>query len=229
MSFLTPRLFAIANMISDREVVADIGTDHAYLSIYLAKDKRASKIFATDINEKPLAVAKNNIMSFGVADKIELLLADGIEWIREKDLKISSCIMAGMGSGTILKILEDDCKNIDCYVISSNTDVEPIRKWAKSKKYFIEREEIILDNDIIYEIIKINKFAGQKIKTKEDLIFGPILYKTKHNQYFLTKWMEEEQKLTTLLNQIPKNEKKYKEFLKRKNIITKMLKKENSN
>jgi tRNA (adenine22-N1)-methyltransferase len=78
MSFLTPRLFAIAKMVDIEDVVADIGTDHAYLPIYLAKDNKAKKIYACDINEKPLEVAKHNINSFDVKDKIELILSDGI-------------------------------------------------------------------------------------------------------------------------------------------------------
>ncbi|AHI53067.1 tRNA (adenine(22)-N(1))-methyltransferase [Spiroplasma culicicola] len=226
MSFLTPRLFAIASMVSYGEVVADIGTDHAYLSIYLAKDSKAVKIYATDINEKPLQTAKNNILSFGVKDKVETILANGIEWTKEQDIKINSCIIAGMGSTTILDILKMDNNNIDCYIISSNTGVEPIRQWAKQKKYFIESESIIIDNEIIYEIIKINKFAGQKIKSKQDLLFGPILKKDTTNQLFVQKWMSEEQKIMELIKQIPKKEKKVKLLKQKQKLISKMLKKE---
>ncbi|QBQ07892.1 tRNA: m1A22 methyltransferase [Spiroplasma gladiatoris] len=227
MSILTPRLLAITKMISDGEVVADIGTDHGYIAIYLAKDNKAKKIYATDISEKPLSVAKNNIASFGVSEKIETILANGISWTKSKEIKISSCIIAGMGSNTILNILQDDNENIDCYVISSNTNAENIRQWVKDKKYFIENENIIKDNDIIYEIFKINKFAGHKIKSTKDIMFGPIISKQTEKKLFIEKWMYEEQKIISLLNQVPKNDKNYKKFMKRKKMITKMLKKEN--
>lgn len=229
MSIVTPRLLALANMVSDGEIVADIGTDHAYLSIYLAKSGRVPKIYATDVGQNPLQVAKNNILGFGVSDKVETILADGIGWIKDQDVKISSCIIAGMGSTTILEILKNDNDNIDCYVISSNTDVEPLRKWAKQKKYYIESEVLVLDNDIIYEIIKINKFAGQKIRSQFDILFGPILAKTKNNQLLEQKLYLEEQKLMSLLSKIPKKDKKYKQFMKKKKLINKMLKKEKKN
>ncbi|QGS52097.1 tRNA (adenine(22)-N(1))-methyltransferase [Spiroplasma tabanidicola] len=229
MSILTPRLIAISKMISDGEIVADIGTDHGYIAIYLAKDNKAKKIYATDVAEKPLSVAKNNILSFGVSDRIETLLTDGIGWTKQKNIKITSCIIAGMGSNTVLNILKEDNDNIDCYVISSNTNAENIRLWVKEKKYYIESENIIKDNDIIYEVFKINKFAGQKIKSKKDVIFGPIISKNKNNSLFIEKWMIEEQKLVSLLNQIPKKDKNFKRFMKRKKLISKMLKKENLN
>ncbi|ARU91457.1 tRNA: m1A22 methyltransferase [Spiroplasma clarkii] len=196
MSIVTPRLFAIANLISDGEVVADIGTDHAYLPIYLAKSGHVTKVYATDIAKKPLQVAKNNIQSFAVSDKVQPVLADGIEWFKEKRIKISSCIIAGMGANTILEILKKDHEFIDCYVLAPNTDVEPLRRWVKKNKYYIETETLVLDNEIIYEIIKVNKFAGHKVKSKFDLFFGPILSKTKNNALLEQKLYLEEQKLS---------------------------------
>lgn len=225
MSFLTPRLFAIANMVNIGENIADIGTDHAYLPIFLAKDSKAIKIFASDIAEGPLNVAKHNIDSFGVKDKVELILSNGIEWTIDKKEHIDTCIIAGMGSSTILEILENDNHNIDCYILASNTNVESIRHWIKEKKYYIETEIIIEDNKILYEIIKVNKFAGFKIKNIKDVIFGPILRKT-HNKIFLNKWLLEEEKLLNLLNQVPKTDQKYKNLIKKKNIINKYINKE---
>jgi tRNA (adenine22-N1)-methyltransferase len=225
MSFLTPRLFAIAKMIEMEEVVADIGTDHAYLPIYLAKDSKAKKIYACDINKGPLEVAKHNVNSFGVAEKIELVQADGISWLTDRDVHINECIIAGMGSTTILDILKNDSEKIDCYIIASNTALEPIRRWVKQKKYFIEQETILVDNEIIYEVIKINKFAGTKIKNEYDLIFGPILRK-ESSQIFIDKWLLEEQKLKDLSFKIPKTEKRSKEIKKQIKMLSKFINKE---
>lgn len=225
MSFLTPRLFAIAKMIEMEEVVADIGTDHAYLPIYLAKDSKAQKIYACDINKGPLEVAKHNINSFGVAEKIELVQADGISWLADRDVHINECIIAGMGSTTILDILKNDSNKVDCYIIASNTALEPIRRWAKEKKYFIEQETILVDNEIIYEVIKINKFAGVKVKNNLDMIFGPIL-RREAGQTFIDKWVSEEQKLIELSQKIPKAEKRFKEIKKQIKVLSKFVNKE---
>ncbi|ASP28056.1 tRNA: m1A22 methyltransferase [Spiroplasma corruscae] len=224
MSFLTPRLFALAKLVNDEDIVADIGTDHAYLPIYLAKDRKAKKIFATDIADGPLNIAKNNIRSFGVEDKVEIIKSDGINWTLNKDVNINVCIISGMGSTTMLKILENDNKNIDSYVFCTNTNISKIREWAKVNKYFIESEQIVLDNDLLYEIIKINKFAGSKVANKKDIIFGPILRKSS-DDLFLKKWMVEEENLLKLLLQVPKKGKRYKEILKYKKIVSNLLKK----
>jgi len=213
-SFLTPRLFAIAKMVDFGDVVADIGTDHAYLPIYLAKDNKAEKIYACDINEKPLENAKHNVNSFGVANKIELVLSDGLEWLKERDIHINQCIISVDGPTTIINILKSDTKKVDCYILASNTSMSPIREWAKKNKYFIEQETIVLDNEIYYEIVKVNKYAGTKIKNKMDILFGPVL-KNNINQDFINMWMSIEDKLNNLKLKIPKKKKNLKKLSNR--------------
>ncbi|WP_339023186.1 class I SAM-dependent methyltransferase [Spiroplasma endosymbiont of Crioceris asparagi] len=225
MGIITPRLLAIANMIKDEKCVADIGTDHGYIPIYLAKKHTVKKIYCTDVAEEPLNKARNNINSFGVQKDIEIVKSDGISWIKEYRVKVDTCIIAGMGSKTILQILKEDCELIDCYVICCNTNNTPIRQWAKEHKYFIESEVIVKDNDIIYEVIKINKHAGKKIKNLKDLYFGPILRKTKNNKIYFEKWLLEEQRQNKLLSKIPVKTKKYKDTLKYNKKIKKMINK----
>lgn len=224
---ITPRLLAICKMIKDEESVADIGTDHAYVPIYLKKDMNSTikKLYASDISKGPLDAARTNIKAFGFEKEIQLILGDGIKWINDYKVKINTCIIAGLGSNTILNILEEDSDNIDCYIISCNTAVAPIRKWAKSKRYKIEEEVLVSDNDIIYEIIKINKNGGVKIKNKSDIIFGPILRKQKPSKVYFEKWLLEEQRQNDLLVKIPKTEKKHKEILKYKNLLKKEVNK----
>ncbi len=215
-------------MVSDGEnIIADIGSDHAYLAIYLAKSAKVKKIFATELNDGPYEITKTNIRNFGVAHIVEAIKADGLKWIEDKKISISSVIIAGMGTTTILKILENDSKFIDCFILSPNTDAFKIRKWVKNKKYFIEDEKLILDNEIIYELIKVNKYAGKKIKNYKDLFFGPILRKTsKDNRLFTQKWILEEEKYTKLLTTIPNDNLNFKKYTKLKKIIGKYINKE---
>ncbi|AKU79528.1 tRNA (adenine(22)-N(1))-methyltransferase [Spiroplasma turonicum] len=224
MSFLTPRLFALAKLINDDDIVADIGTDHAYLPIYLAKDRKAKKIFATDIANGPLTVAKDNIRSFGVEDKIELLLEDGIKWTSNLNISIDVCIISGVGSNTMQNILKFDNKNIDSFIFCSTNSLTKLREWTKKQKYFIEKEMFVIDNDIFYEIIKVNKYAGTKVKNKKDILFGPILRKT-NDKIFIQKLMLEEQNIMKIINKIPKTDKNFKDFVKTKRIISSILKK----
>lgn len=48
------RLKVISSLIDDCETIADIGTDHAYLPIYLLKNKICRYCIASDINKGPL-------------------------------------------------------------------------------------------------------------------------------------------------------------------------------
>ena len=74
---LSARLSCIADFIPDGAVVADIGTDHAYLPIYLALHNRCPRIYACDVRDGPLQKARDYIAQYGVQDQIEVLKSDG--------------------------------------------------------------------------------------------------------------------------------------------------------
>ncbi|WP_338972960.1 class I SAM-dependent methyltransferase [Spiroplasma endosymbiont of Panorpa germanica] len=229
MKFLTPRLIKIASLIKDDdEIVADIGTDHAYLPIYLAKGHKVKFVYASDINKNPFKVAKENVKNFGVSDSIEVINSPGLSWTLERDnLIIDCCVISGMGSTTILDILKLDNDKINSYIISSNTLVGPIRQWVKEQKYFIEQEVLVEDNNIIYEIIKINKFAGIKIKKHSQIYFGPILLKN-IDKLFVEKWVKEKEKINKILINLPSRDKKIKPLKKNLKLINKFINKEMS-
>ncbi|MCR5307474.1 MAG: class I SAM-dependent methyltransferase, partial [bacterium] len=71
---LNKRLLTLSAFINDRETVLDIGCDHGFLGIYLTLNKKKVKVISSDINEKPLAKAKENIHTFNLDKKIETRL-----------------------------------------------------------------------------------------------------------------------------------------------------------
>ncbi|AHI53736.1 tRNA: m1A22 methyltransferase [Spiroplasma sabaudiense Ar-1343] len=227
MKFLTPRLITVASLINDDDdIIADIGTDHAYLPIYLAKGHKVEYVYASDINKKPFETALQNVKNFGVNNMIEVIHGPGISWIKERsNLQIDCCVISGMGSTTILDILKEDNTKINSYIFSSNTNVLPIRSWVRMNKYFIESEVLVEDNDIIYEIIKVNKFAGKKIRSLREEYFGPLLIKNR-NKLFIEKWATEEEKLNKILVKLPKNDSKIKKIKKELKMIKKHTNKE---
>ena len=76
---LSDRLLLVAEWVKPKSIVADIGTDHAYLPIYLASQGICSKAVALDVRKKPLERAKEHIVQFGVSDKVEIRLSDGMD------------------------------------------------------------------------------------------------------------------------------------------------------
>ena len=100
---LNSRLLKIAGMIRKDARVADIGTDHAYLPVFLINRGICSKVFACDVADGPLKNAKDNIESSRVTG-IELRKGDGLNAV--KPFEADTFVLAGMGGDLIAKIIE---------------------------------------------------------------------------------------------------------------------------
>lgn len=220
MDRLSERLLLIAKQVNEKDIICDIGTDHAMIPIYLAKGNLITKAYSCDIAAQPLAQAKKNIAKYHTEELITPILADGLTGV--SDIKIDTCIISGLGSTTILTILQRDSDLIDRYILCPNDDSFLLREWIKKHKYFIEKELLIKENDIIYEIIVVNKTAGQKVKNKKDLYFGPYLRK-EHSKLFQEKWLLKNDYYLTLLNKIPANTKRYQEVKAKLKMINKVI------
>ncbi len=104
MPILNKRLLKAAEMLGKVKSVADIGTDHAFLPIYLIKEGLADKVIACDIAEGPLSVAKSNISKYRLTEKIELRLANGLLGLNP--MEVNCITILGMGGETIADIIE---------------------------------------------------------------------------------------------------------------------------
>ena len=102
---ISERLKAVAGMVTKGKKVADIGTDHGYVPIYLVENSICSKVYAMDINEGPLKIADKNIAIHGLSDKIETIQSNGMEKL--KDNMVDGAIISGMGGDLIVNILKN--------------------------------------------------------------------------------------------------------------------------
>lgn len=183
------RLKAIADLVDKTSsCVADIGTDHAYLPIYLIQSERADYVYATDIGEGPLFNAQSDIERYGLKKKIETRLGSGLKpIIGEKN--IDTVIIAGMGGKLMSEIMEDsDQLSADIeYIFAPHASEENLRTWLATHQFEITSEQIIEDQKRIYELITA-RHADQPAKyEKSDLLMGPFLRKEK-NKIFQRKW-----------------------------------------
>ena len=106
MSKLSLRLKAIVKFVEKKDKLVDVGCDHGLLSIYLIENELVSKVIASDINQNALNSAINNIQKRSL--NIETVLSDGIKDVNMKG--INTLVISGMGTSTILHILEDSNK-----------------------------------------------------------------------------------------------------------------------
>lgn len=179
---LSIRLKTIASLVDKDKSVIDIGTDHAYIPIYLIENNITNKVCAADISEKVLESAKTNIASHNLSDKISICLSDGFQNIEEK---FDIAIISGMGTSTIKKIL-DQSSIPDTLIIQSNNNLGELRLHLNKLGYKIEKEIVIYD-DRYYSIIKFKK--GKEILKPEEILFGKS-NNIEYYKYLLEKYNE---------------------------------------
>jgi len=101
---LPDRLKALVDYIEKMSAVADIGTDHGYLPVYLAQTGLARRIIASDISAGSLESALRSAARYNVAESIEFIVAPGLGGIIPSD--VDTIVIAGLGGETIVDILK---------------------------------------------------------------------------------------------------------------------------
>ena len=174
MLSISKRLKTIASLVTLQKKVIDIGTDHAYLPIYLYLNNITKNITASDISPQVLEISLNNLQKYNLEKKINLIKSDGF---RNVDGIFDIAVITGMGTYTIINIL--NTKNIpDTLIIQSNNDYYLLRKHLNYLGYKIENEIALYENKHYYIIIKFIK--EKEFLTDEELLFG----KSNNLQYY---------------------------------------------
>ena len=158
---LSKRMKLIADMVTPGRVVADIGCDHALISIYLVEQGISSKIYALDKVEGPLKSAEKNIRSHGLESKITLSISDGFDAVSEGET--DAAVIAGMGGYLIIDILTRGLHKMnDGYelVLSPQSDIYEVRRFLSDNGFSIIDEEMLKEDGKYYNIIKAVKSSG---------------------------------------------------------------------
>lgn len=207
------RLKRITDFIPSDSYILDVGCDHALLDIYLALNRKNVKLIASDINENPLKIAKENIKKYNLEDEITLEKADGVSKINDE---VDTVVIAGMGTSTINDIINNDLKklkNVKKIIISSHTSSFELRENMNKKGFKIIDEAVVFDKGKYYEIIVYSN--GYEKLSKLDMKYGPIISKRKDEitkAYFNERYL----KLIEIYKKIPNGNKKLKDDLNKK-------------
>lgn len=177
---LSGRLKLIAQMVPECNIVCDIGTDHAYIPIYLLNNKKCKKAIASDIRVGPINVAKKNIEKYKLLDKIEMRVGDGLDVIKKNEEDV--IIIAGMGGILIKEILEkniDKAKKAKILILQPMYAVEVIHEWLCNNGFEVYDEKLVKEEYKIYDVI-VTKWTG-KIQKKDTLYYyiGERLFENK--------------------------------------------------
>lgn len=163
MPALTPRLRQVMEFVRPGVPVADVGTDHAYLAVYLVNSGKSPRCIASDINSGPLARARETVLKYGAEDKVELRLSDGLDGYPSEAAR--DIVIAGMGGELILSIVKS-CpwlRNPDVRLVLQPMTAQPeLRKGLYAEEFEILREAVAREGDKLYLVISVRYTGVQK-------------------------------------------------------------------
>lgn len=152
---LTPRLMAIADQVPQGAKLADVGTDHAYLPVYLLLNGRIQSAVASDVNEGPLERGRETARTYGVGeDKISLRICDGLAGVEAHE--VDTVAICGMGGELIARILGAAPWTKDALLLLQPMSSQPeLRQWLITNGYAIQRELVVKEGEKYYVILTV--------------------------------------------------------------------------
>lgn len=206
MALLSERLLAIAKMITPGVPVADIGCDHAYLSIYLIRESVAPYVIGCDVNAGPIIIAKENVADAGLSERIDLRQGDGLSCIEKGEVK--SVVLAGMGGKLMIRILmegEEVLNDVSEIILEPQSDVSAVRHFLEDNGFRIISENMICEEDKFYPIIKA---VHGEMKLEEEVYYryGKVLLR-EENPALHEFLIKEHSYLEELLEELSENAK----------------------
>ncbi|MDR0857057.1 MAG: class I SAM-dependent methyltransferase [Mycoplasmataceae bacterium] len=185
MKKISKRLQSIISKITKKDnVIIDVGCDHCLTAINALKYANTKFAYNVDINKKPLDEGVNNLKKENLIEKTCNVVNDGLNKLEVKQ-NVDYCIISGLGGNTIVNILSNSTvENINEYILVPNDHPEVVRNYIKQNELKISYEEMIYESGFFYSLIQISK-TGKKVKTYNDIHFGPINMKEKSETYVL--------------------------------------------
>lgn len=177
---LSRRLQAVADLISEGRIVADVGTDHGYIPIYLIEAKKCIRAIAMDVNQGPLLRAKEHIAEHGLSQCIETRLSNGVQNLQPEEC--DCVVIAGMGGALTIKILEEGkqvFKNLKEFILQPQSELLKVRQYLLEQGYCISQEEMVQDAGKFYTMMRVLNGPMHEYDTVE-LRYGKLLLEHRH-------------------------------------------------
>lgn len=171
------RLQQIVQQIPDGQGVADIGTDHAQIPIYLANHTNCRPLIAGEKNRGPFRTALHWIRQAGLEDVIDLRLGSGLTVLEPGEVQWA--VIAGMGCKTMIAILEESetvARSLEGLMLQPMQGSDELRRWLLAHHYVIQNEWLVKEDDKLFQIIQVR--SGQADLVIDDIFYeiGPILF-----------------------------------------------------
>lgn len=203
---ISKRLEMVASFVPQNARLVDVGSDHAYLPLFLVEKGVISYAIAGEVVQGPYQSALQNVADSRYKDRIEVRLANGLVAFDETD-QMTTITIAGMGGRLIADILEagkDKLGQIERLILQPNNREDDVRTWLEAHGFRLIAESILEEHGKFYEILVAEQ--GKQSLTVQEKRFGPYLVK-ESSPVFRQKWNREVDKLQHALGQIPEERK----------------------
>ncbi|MHB1125760.1 MAG: tRNA (adenine(22)-N(1))-methyltransferase [Bacillota bacterium] len=228
MVSLSRRLASIASYIEPGSTVADIGTDHAYLPVYLVETRVCPRAVAVEINKGPWQSALDQVHARGLQSEVSVRLGDGLQVVRPGE--VNTVIIAGMGGGTMRRIMEvspEVLEEVKRLVLQPMNDTGELRRWLLDNGWSLVEEDLVMEDGRFYEIVIAERGTGPCWDDPVLLEVGPLLaarghplllpfldHKLKHHRLVLEKLTRSgsqraAEKIPALLEKVERMERIY--------------------
>jgi tRNA (adenine22-N1)-methyltransferase len=203
---LSKRLETVASFVTEGSNIADIGTDHGYIPIYLVEEGRCPHAIAMDVRKGPLERAKAHIAEAGLEERIEVRLSDGLKALKAEE---ADCIViAGMGGELVMRIMEDGRHmwgTVRQWVLSPQSDLDKVRRFLEEEEFSIVQETMIKEDGKYYTVMSVSREAkpSQSGYTEAEYRYGKLLIDEK-NQVLCEFLQKEQCQLKSILEELKK-------------------------
>jgi tRNA (adenine22-N1)-methyltransferase len=218
MIVLSKRLLKIAENVQQGSKLADIGSDHALLPVYLAQHQIVVSAIAGELNAGPFAAAAKQVEEAGLQHLIEVRQGDGLEVITSGEVEVIT--IAGMGGQLIVHILSQGITKlaqVQRLILQPNVGEETVRRWLVEQSWFLVNESILQEDGKTYVVMTADRseqavvlnqalyeerlIEGKTIDSERLLIMGPYLI-AQADPVWLRKWEVELVNLQRIVEQL---------------------------
>lgn len=219
---LSKRLQAVAALVTVGNRIADIGTDHAYIPIYLIQEKLVPSAVAMDVNAGPLLRAAAHVKENGLEEQISLRLSDGFREL--KPFEADTAVIAGMGGGLMIKILtaypEVTASLKEC-ILQPQSEIAKVRTFLIEEGFLFIEEDMVLEDGKYYPMMKVippDHICTDKEKLQDDSVTKEAAFSRQGSD---AGWSEAELRYGKLL--LEKQHPVLRQFLERESGVCRRI------
>lgn len=189
---LSNRMQALTDMVTPGTVITDVGCDHGFVSVYLVQKGISPRVIAMDVRSGPLEHAREHIREYGLEDRIETRLSDGLHSLKTGEA--AGMICAGMGGPLMEKILtegREQAKGFRELILQPQSEIDKVRLYLLTHGYAITGEKMVFEDGKYYPAMRA-VHGEMPLWQDVELQYGKYLLEEKHP--VLQEYLKEKEK-----------------------------------